>query len=177
MFYPRELLYRSVFIAQLKFRLLFLMLAVSSSIFLATSPARGQALDQQIKPPVGERSRHTTRFDFDGDRKADISIFHPSSGEWFCLESSGDTSKFQFGMAGDTPVADDYDGDGKTDFAIYRGGVWYQIQSSTGTIDSVSFGLPTDVPVPGDYDGDGKADVAVFRPEDGTWWISVQQYW
>jgi len=67
----------------------------------------------------------------------------------------------------------DFDGDGKTDFAVFRAssGAWYRINSSTGNSDGRLFGLPTDRIVPGDYDGDGRADIAVWRPASGQWFI------
>jgi hypothetical protein len=64
----------------------------------------------------------------------------------------------------------DFDGDGKTDYAIMRRtGIignwnWWIQESSTGKISTFNFGLsPNDVPQPLDYDGDGKCDVAVWR--------------
>lgn len=110
------------------------------------------------------------RFDFDGDSKADISVFRPSTGVWYLSRSSAGFSGFQFGQAGDKTVAADYDGDGVTDVAIYRGGTWYRMKSATNSFDVVSFGLSTDTPAPADFDGDGKADVAVFRPSTGVWY-------
>jgi hypothetical protein len=69
----------------------------------------------------------------------------------------------------------DYDGDGKTEVAIYRPatGIWYILNSSTnfGNYASYQWGVSTDTPVLGDYDGDGKADVAVYRPATGIWYI------
>jgi hypothetical protein len=65
----------------------------------------------------------------------------------------------------------DFDGDGKTDIAVYDGGTWYFIRSSNGTQTSVQWGDGAqDIPVPADYDGDGKADIAVYNPI-GVWSI------
>jgi hypothetical protein len=70
-------------------------------------------------------------------------------------------------------VKSDFDGDAKTDVAVFRpgGGVWYILQSSNGAFRGDQFGTNGDTPVPGDYDGDGKTDLAVFRPSDGAWYI------
>src|SRR5262249_6336223 len=67
-----------------------------------------------------------------------------------------------------TPV--DFDGDGKSDIAVYRSGTWFILRSSSGGATAAAWGgAVQDIPVPGDYDGDGKTDIAIYR--DGGWYI------
>ena len=120
----------------------------------------------------------TVTGDFDGDRRADPTVFRPGTGYWYTLQSASNYSTYlaqQWGVGTDILVPGDYDGDGKTDLAIFRPSTatWWILQSSTNYTTYVShqWGEPTDTPVPGDYDGDGKTDVAIFRPSTGTWWI------
>jgi len=115
-----------------------------------------------------------TPFDFDGDAKTDTTIYRPSDGTWWILNSSNGTFNVQqWGLSGDKLVPGDYDGDGKTDEAIFRpsDGTWWILNSSTGNYRVQQWGFSSDIPVPGDYDGDGKTDTAIFRPSDRTWWI------
>jgi len=68
----------------------------------------------------------------------------------------------------------DFDGDGRTDLAVFRPAErrWLLRQSSTGAFVDVEWGEPEDIPVSGDYDGDGRTDIAVFRPSNATWYLS-----
>jgi len=123
---------------------------------------------------VNQAGASGKKFDFDGDGKADLSIFRSSNASWWGLYSGNPTSWFAlpFGISTDRPVPADFDGDRKTDIAVFRDGVWYVFNSQTSTYRIEAFGLAGDTPVPGDFDGDGRADLGVFRQSDGNWYIS-----
>lgn len=113
------------------------------------------------------------QFDFDGDGRADVSVFNPTTGVWHILNSSAGYREQQFAVGGDRLAPADYDNDGKTDIAIYRPSnkYWYLLGSSWGYV-TFQFGNSEDLPVTGDYDGDGKTDAALYRPSNRIWYLS-----
>ncbi len=124
----------------------------------------------------GARATRSTLGDFDGDSRAEVGVWRPSTGEWWLRSSAGGFASygpFAWGSAGDIPVAGDYDGDRRTDMAVYRPstGTWYILNSGTNftTQSTYAWGSSTDVPVPADYDGDRRTDIAVYR--GGVWYI------
>lgn len=124
---------------------------------------------------------------YDADARTDIAVFRPGAG-YLSITTSGanytdvtnyDTRSSSFGAAygwvsapGDRVMRGvDRDGDGRTDFALWRpaDGVWrYLLRAATsGTAagQSQQWGAAGDVAFSGfDFDGDGRSDEAVFRP-------------
>jgi len=109
-----------------------------------------------------------TKFDFDNDSRADLSVFRQTDSTWYLNRSLRGSSATQFGLSTDKIAPADFDGDGQTDIAVYRDGVWYWINSFYGTFGVVQFGLAGDIPQPADFTGDGRAEIAIYR--GGTWW-------
>ena len=114
--------------------------------------------------------------DFDGNGKTDFAVARNTGGgpggqmTWFInLNGPGTTSAYAWGVSGDTFVPVDFDGDTKSDIAVWRNGpaltaAFYILQSQTSTVRIDIFGQAGDNPlVVGDYDGDGKADPSVYR--------------
>jgi uncharacterized delta-60 repeat protein len=116
----------------------------------------------------------STLFDYDGDGRADISVFRASENRWYVFRSSDSVVAQQvFAIAGDVPVPADYDGDHKTDYAIYRpsSGEWWYLSSINGAQIAAPWGNGSiAIPRPSDFDGDGKADFIFFNPPNVLWY-------
>ncbi|MBK8813507.1 MAG: VCBS repeat-containing protein [Acidobacteria bacterium] len=131
--------------------------------------------------------------DFNGDGKTDYALVRNIGGgpsgqiRWFInYTGTATTVASDWGLNGDNYVPADYDGDNKSDIAVWRGltnnqpsgnAFFYILQSQTNTVRIDDFGITGDNPsVVGDYNGDGKDDVAVYRPGASVGQNSVW-YW
>ena len=87
--------------------------------------------------------------DYDGDGKADIAAYRPTTSEWFILRSTAGAFSTAFGAPGDIPAPADYTGDGAADLTVFRpsAGQWTTRPSGGGSDQVRTFGGPDDIPV------------------------------
>jgi FG-GAP-like repeat len=101
--------------------------------------------------------------DYDGDHGIDLAVFRAipqlfrsnNKASWYVLGSNEGSTAKQWGAVEDRPVPGDYDGDRKTDFAVFRPteGRWFITESSSklGVTKEVQLGQSGDVPVSSGY--------------------------
>jgi hypothetical protein len=79
--------------------------------------------------------------DVDGDRLGDLIVWSSTTGVWRWLTSSSGyddgaagSRRWGAGELGDMPFVGDFDGDGRSDLAVWRAatGTWYWLSSSMG---------------------------------------------
>jgi subtilisin len=126
--------------------------------------------------------------DWNGNGRASIGVFRPSTGMWYLDNGDGiwsgcgiDQCLGPFGSSGDLPVAADWTNTGTAKIGVFRPGtgMWYLdngdgIWSGCG-IDLCKgpFGARIDLPVAGDWNGTGTAKIGVFRPGTGMWYLDT----
>jgi hypothetical protein len=118
--------------------------------------------------------------DFDRDNRADITVFRPSSGTFYSLDSITDKFRaIRWGLNGDKPMLNDGHNDGKSDYLVFRPSnqTWYGMDGSDFTTSVYKWGNATDIPFQislySQPSGSYFNTYAVFRPSTGTWWIPM----
>lgn len=115
--------------------------------------------------------------DIDGDGKADLSVFRPTTGVFYVYESTTDRLRgYQWGTNGDKPLIVDKDRDGEMDYTVFRpdSGVWYTDRSTIQSHEIFNWGINTDIPMfrrRASNGGLNDALATVFRQSTGTWYI------
>jgi hypothetical protein len=111
------------------------------------------------------RGNHTWYIDYNGNGIWDS----PAGGDRIYIT----------GKPGGIPVPGDWNGDGITEMAVFRGShTWYIDYNGNGIWDSpaggdriYTTGQPGDIPVVGDWNGDGIAEMGVFRPSNHNFYL------
>jgi hypothetical protein len=138
-------------------------------------------IDDIVIGSGGAQNPFRTESDFNGDGRTDYAVTRSLATlkQWIYNFNGGtgtsadNANVVQFGNSTDREVPADYDGDGRTDIAVYRAAAapnsfFYVLQSSNSTLLFRELGATGDDPtIVGDYTGDGKADMAVYRSSAG----------
>lgn len=113
--------------------------------------------------PTGLNPNAVKSADLNGDGKLDMITVNSGSNDLSvlingCLTSTGNIF--------------DYDGNRRTDYAVFRSSTrQYFVQGLSGNSSIAIFGRATDKLVPADYNGDRRTDIGFYRPESGLWFI------
>lgn len=113
--------------------------------------------------------------DFDRDGLADITVYRPTTGTFYSLDTITKSLRaYQWGANGDKPLLDHWEDDERPDYTVYRPDtqIWHVNFSSNAYL-PFNWGLATDIPLTLDHyaNGSSKCYPAVFRPSTGTWYI------
>jgi hypothetical protein len=110
-----------------------------------------------------------------------VGVVDPLSGWYLKNSNSGgtpDIAPFAYGGAGWTPVAGDWNGDGRTTVGVFDPGTatWYlRNHNSAGApeVNLFAYGAPGWIPVTGDWGARGSTGIGVFDPSTATWYLKT----
>jgi hypothetical protein len=127
-----------------------------------------------------------------GDWNADgfdtIGVFRPGAGQFFLNNDQLSTLTVptlnlqpqvtvNFGIAGDQPMAGDWDSDGEDSVGVFRPSAGQFFLTNDNVLQANvdiggNFGAVEDLPIAGDFDGDGKDTVGMWRPSIATFFLT-----
>ena len=138
---------------------------------------------QTAEPPI-IRGERRAPFDFFGSGRTSFAVFSGTQSSritWKAHNNGGpgtltlDWGRRDFSFT-DFPAPGYYDGDDKTDVAVFRknyddlsGSFFVNPSTAADAMNVTRWGLASDFSVSGDYDGDGRTDLAVTRRANGNW--------
>lgn len=133
--------------------------------------------------------------DFDGDKIADVAFYDPAKKIWhitfgkdFKTTSETDLNVLLMrnykGKGLFIPIPADYDGDNKTDIALFNkiDATWHILFSSNQNLIEPNTWCSewSEIPLPEDLDGDSKADFSCYNGNDTRWpslLSTTKSYW
>ena len=155
----------------------------------ATNPNAAVAAESQVGDPNHAGSIVPVQADYDGDGKVDFAIYDRAVATYYVKYAVAPTQLGVASQIGDpghassiTPEIGDFDGDKKSDFAIFDRVVsTYFVKTATNPNAAIAGGSQIgDVNhingiavVPGDYDGDGKLDYGIYDKNVGSFFVKL----